>query len=406
MLNLNDNFTRLPDDYLFAEVARRVQKCRAEHPEMKVISLGIGDVTRPLCPAVIEAAHKAVDDLSREETFRGYGPEQGHLFLRKAIADNDYLPRGVELDPDEIFVSDGAKSDLGNFQELFSASTTVAVMDPVYPVYVDSNVMAGRAGAIEDGKWRALHYLPCTPDNGFMPEIPADGGPGLIYLCYPNNPTGAVMTAEKLAAWVDYALRNDALILYDSAYHAYIRDARIPHSIYEIEGARKCAVEFRSYSKTAGFTGLRCGYTVVPKDIRIGGTGLNHLWFRRQCTKFNGASYVSQRAAEAVHSPEGRAQNERIVDYYMTNASKMLSLLSKTGLEVSGGENAPYIWVRTPDGAGSWDFFGRLLYGAGVVCTPGAGFGPHGEGFIRLTAFGSHEDCDEALARIGKLLRQ
>lgn len=370
-----------------------------------MISLGIGDVTRPLCPAVIKAMHKAVDEMSTREGFHGYGPEQGYMFLREAIVKNDYLSRGIHIDPSEVFVNDGAKSDTGNIGELVRWDNNFGVTDPVYPVYVDSNVMCGRAGALVDGKWSNVTYIPCTEENNFVPQIP-DQRVDIIYLCYPNNPTGTVITKEELRKWVNYALKNDTLIFYDAAYEAYIQDDDIPHSIYEIKGARKVAIEFRSFSKTAGFTGVRCGYTVVPKELTAASIDgkerypLNPMWYRRQCTKFNGTSYISQRAAEAIYTPEGKEQVRETIKYYMDNAKIMRETLTSLGLKVYGGVNAPYLWVKTPGNTDSWKFFEQMLYGAQVVCTPGVGFGPSGEGFVRLTAFGEREDCKEAMRRI------
>ncbi len=370
-----------------------------------MISLGIGDVTRPLCPAVIKAMHKAVDEMSTREGFHGYGPEQGYMFLREAIVKNDYLSRGIHIDPSEVFVNDGAKSDTGNIGELVRWDNNFGVTDPVYPVYVDSNVMCGRAGALVDGKWSNVTYIPCTEENNFVPQIP-DQRVDIIYLCYPNNPTGTVITKEELRKWVNYALKNDTLIFYDAAYEAYIQDDDIPHSIYEIKGARKVAIEFRSFSKTAGFTGVRCGYTVVPKELTAASIDgkerypLNPMWYRRQCTKFNGTSYISQRAAEAIYTPEGKEQVRETIKYYMDNAKIMRETLTSLGLKVYGGVNAPYLWVKTPGNIDSWKFFEQMLYGAQVVCTPGVGFGPSGEGFVRLTAFGEREDCKEAMRRI------
>ena len=371
MALVNEHFLKLPNNYLFADIAKKVNAFKVTHPKADVISLGIGDVTQPLCPAVIEAMHKAADEMGTASGFHGYGPEQGYDFLREAILKNDFLPRGVHLDIDEIFVNDGAKSDTGNIQELIRWDNSIGVTDPIYPVYIDSNVMIGRAGTVEDGKWSNVIYMP------------------------------------ELRKWVNYALKNDTLIFYDAAYQAYIQDDDIPHSIYEIRGARRCAIEFHSYSKTAGFTGIRCGYTVVPKDLTAATlTGeripLNPLWYRRQCTKFNGTSYISQRAAEAIYTPEGKEQIKSTIDYYMQNAKKMLLTLRSLGFEVYGGENAPYIWLRVPEGNSSWQFFENLLYGANVVCTPGVGFGPAGEGYVRFTAFGSHEKTEEALDRIKK----
>ena len=407
MALVNTHFLNLQDNYLFADIAKKVNAFKVTHPKADVISLGIGDVTQPLCPAVIEAMHKAVDEMAHAETFRGYGPEQGYDFLREAILKNDFQLRGIRLDIDEIFINDGAKSDTGNFQELLHWDDYVGVTDPVYPVYVDSNVMIGRTGTLRDGRWSNLAYLPATAENNFVPQIPEGRPLEVIYLCYPNNPTGTVITKAELRKWVNYALKNDALILYDAAYHAYIQDPDIPHSIYEIRGARKCAVEFRSFSKTAGFTGIRCGYTVVPKDLTLtdddgNRISANKLWLRRQCTKFNGTSYVSQRAAEAIYSPEGKEQIQQTISYYMDNARRMLTTLRSLGYEVYGGENAPYVWMKTPEGTTSWKFFEQMLYGPGVVCTPGVGFGPSGEGYVRFTAFGTHEATDEALRRIEK----
>lgn len=407
MALVNDHFLKLPENYLFSDIAKRVNVFKAQNPKADVISLGIGDVTRPLPDCVVDAIHRAADEMAKVNTFRGYGPEQGYDFLRKAILRNDFLARGIHLSADEIFVSDGAKSDTGNFQELFRWDNSIAVIDPIYPVYIDSNAMIGRAGTVgADGRWTNVIYLPCNAENNFVPDLPKQRV-DVIYLCYPNNPTGTTISRDELRRWVDYALKNDTLILFDAAYEAYIRHDDIPHSIYEIKGARKCAVEFHSYSKTAGFTGIRCGYTVVPHDVSVSTlTGeripLNKLWKRRQCTKFNGASYLSQRAAEAVYTPEGREQVMQTIDYYMQNANRMKARLSDIGLKVYGGNDAPYLWVQTPDGMTSWRFFEQMLYGAHVVCTPGVGFGPSGEGFVRLTAFASHEQTDEALDRIAR----
>ena len=409
MALVNEHFLKLPNNYLFADIAKKVNAFKVSHPKADVISLGIGDVTQPLCPAVIEAMHKAVDEMASKDTFRGYGPEQGYQFLRDAIVKNDFVARGIHLEASEIFVNDGAKSDTGNFQELVRWDNSIGVTDPIYPVYIDSNVMIGRAGELgDDGKWSNVTYMPCTAENNFTPALP-DKRVDVIYLCYPNNPTGTVITRDELRKWVNYAIKNDALIFYDAAYEAYIQDEDIPHSIYEIKGARKVAVEFHSFSKTAGFTGIRCGYTVVPKELTVATLKgeripLNHLWNRRQCTKFNGASYVSQRAAEAIYTPEGKAQVKATIDYYMNNARTMYNTLTDLGLEVYGGRNAPYIWVKTPNGMGSWKFFEQMLYEAHVVCTPGVGFGPSGEGYIRLTAFGEADDCKEAMERLKKWL--
>lgn len=410
MALVNVHFLNLQNNYLFADIAKKVNAYKVTHPKVDVISLGIGDVTQPLCPAVIEAMHRAADEMATKEGFRGYGPEHGYDFLREAILKNDFQPRGVRLDIDEIFINDGAKSDTGNFQELLHWDDHIGMTDPVYPVYIDSNVMIGRCGSHkEDGGWSNVTYMPTTAENGFVPQIPGGRPLDIIYLCYPNNPTGTVITKAELRKWVNYALKNDALILYDAAYEAYIQDPDIPHSIYEIRGARKCAVEFHSFSKTAGFTGIRCGYTVVPKELTLSDfdgnrVSANQLWLRRQCTKFNGTSYISQRAAEAIYSPEGKKQVKAVIDYYMDNARLMLTTLRSLGYEVYGGENAPYIWMKTPGGKGSWQFFEEMLYTAGVVCTPGVGFGPSGEGYVRLTAFGTRENTEEALRRIKEKL--
>ena len=421
MALVNEHFLKLAAGYLFADVAKRVNAFRATHPRADVISLGIGDVTQPLCPAVVEAMHRATDEMARAETFRGYGPEQGYDFLREAILKNDFLPRGVHLDLSEIFINDGAKSDTGNIQELIRWDNSIGVTDPIYPVYIDSNVMIGRAGTVSGGRWSNVIYIPCTAENNFVPKIP-DRRVDVIYLCYPNNPTGMTLTKDQLRQWVNYALKNDALIFFDAAYEAYIQDDNIPHSIYEIRGARQCAVEFHSFSKKAGFTGVRCGYTVVPQGLTAATlTGeripLNNLWLRRQSTKTNGISYISQRAAEAVYTPEGKAQTRQTVDYYMQNARTMLNRLRRLGFTVYGGEHAPYLWMQTPGGRPipelrsptrslSWQFFEEMLYGAHVVCTPGVGFGPAGEGYVRLTAFGSHEQTDQALDRIERWMGQ
>lgn len=405
MTKVNQNFLKLPGSYLFSEIARRLAAYTAEHPEAKMIRLGIGDVTRPLAPAVIEAMHKAVDEMGTFEGFHGYGPEQGYDFLREAIAKTDYAARGVDIKPNEIFVSDGAKSDCGNIGDIFGTDNVVAVCDPVYPVYVDTNAMAGRAGDFQEelGKWSKLVYMPCVEENGFAPQIPQEKV-DMIYLCFPNNPTGTVATKEQLKAWVDYANENKAVILYDSAYEAFITQDDVPHTIYEIEGARTCAIEFRSFSKTAGFTGNRCAYTVVPMELERDGAKLNALWNRRQCTKFNGVPYVIQRGAAAVYTEEGQRQIKETIAYYQENARVIREGLTEAGLTCFGGVNAPYIWLKTPDGMGSWEFFDKLLKEANVVTTPGAGFGPSGEGYIRLTAFGDADATKEAVARIRTML--
>ncbi len=405
MVRINEHYLALKASYLFSEIARRVKAFQAQHPDASLIRLGIGDVTQPLAPAIVRALHEAVDEMARPETFRGYGPEPGYEFLTALIAERDYAARGVAVSQDEIFVSDGGKTDSANIQEIFAPDCVVAVMDPVYPVYVDSNVMAGRAGAPDaSGRYTGLVYLPCTAENGFQPALP-DRPVDLIYLCYPNNPTGAVISRPALGRWVDYARRQGAVILYDAAYEAYIRDADIPRSIFEIEGAREVAIEFRSFSKTAGFTGTRCAYTVVPKDLQGRAAGgervsLNALWFRRQSTKFNGVPYIVQRAAAAVYSDEGRRQVQAQVEYYMENARIIREGVEAVGLTAHGGRNAPYVWVKTPAGLGSWEFFDRLLAQAHVVGTPGAGFGPSGEGYLRLTGFGRREQTEEAVERI------
>lgn len=404
MLQINENFLKLSSNYLFADIARKVQLFQAHHPGQSVISLGIGDVTQPLPPACIEAMQKAVSEMGNRTTFHGYGPEQGYDFLRKAILQNDYEARGVQLELNEIFISDGAKSDCGNLGDILGIQNTVAITDPVYPVYIDSNVMSGRAGTWEHGRWSQITYPPCNQANGFIPALPSQPV-DLIYLCYPNNPTGTVLGKEALQKWVDYALANQSLILYDAAYEAYIQDASIPHSIYELEGAKQCAIELRSFSKTAGFTGVRCGYTVVPQELTVAvRTGekvkLNTLWNRRQCTKFNGTSYITQRGAEAIYLPDGKQQVKEIINYYMSNARVMKNALLNMGYNVTGGENAPYLWVKTPDNLSSWQFFDYLLNQAHVIVTPGVGFGPSGEGYVRLTAFGKQEDCSIAIQRI------
>ncbi len=404
MTTVNENYLKLPGSYLFSDIAHKVAAYGNAHPEKHIISLGIGDVTRPLIPAVIAALHRAVDEMGRAASFHGYGPEQGYAFLREAIAEHDYRVRGVAMDASEIFVSDGSKSDVGNFQELFAAHSVVAVTDPVYPVYVDSNAMAGRAGTYVDGSWERIIYLPCLRENAFVPEFPAVR-PDIVYLCCPNNPTGTTLPRAALQAWVDYARREGCIILFDSAYEAYISDASIPHSIYELEGAREVAVEFRSFSKTAGFTGLRCAYTVVPRELKVsdgrgGQVFLNPLWNRRQCTKYNGCPYIVQRAAEAVYSEEGRQQVMDVIAGYRATAARLATAVRSIGLEVYGGVDAPYLWVRVPVGATSWSFFEHLLTEAALVCTPGAGFGIAGEGYVRLTAFGTPEDTQEAIERM------
>ncbi len=405
MTKVNENYQKLPGSYLFSEIARRTAAYSAEHPEAKLIKMGIGDVTRPLVPAVVAAMHEAVDDLSRAETFHGYGPEQGYDFLRSAIAEADFRARGVAIEDDEIFVSDGAKSDCGNIGDILSVDNKIAVCDPVYPVYVDTNAMAGRAGDYDEQAqgWTNIHYMPTTAENGFCPAVPEETV-DVIYLCSPNNPTGTALTKEQLKAWVDYANEHGSIIMFDAAYERFITQEGIPHSIYEVEGAKTCAIEFRSFSKTAGFTGARCGYTVVPKDLVRDGQSLNALWNRRQTTKFNGASYVIQKGAAAVYSEEGARQIEETLAYYRENARVIKEGLERAGFEVYGAVNSPYVWCRTPEGMGSWDFFNVLLEKANIITTPGAGFGPSGEGYIRFTAFGDADATREAMRRVGELL--
>ena len=407
MLHVNENYSKIKASYLFTEIAHRVSAHQAANPDTKIIRLGIGDVTEPLAPAVIEAMHKAVDDVADRSSFYGYGPEQGYAFLRDKVAAVDFAERGVDIASDEIFISDGAKCDCGNIQELFGDDVKIAVGDPVYPVYVDTNVMAGRTGANENGRYANLTYLTCDASNGFVPSPESANGCDIVYLCYPNNPTGAVATKEQLQAWVDWANTNKALILFDAAYEAFIRTPGIPHSIYECEGARKCAIEFRSYSKTAGFTGICCGYTVVPKGLvayAADGTPveLRAMWMRRQTTKFNGASYITQRGAEAVYSPEGREQCRKIIDFYLENGRLMKEAIESLGYSVTGGGDSPYLWVDAK--GGSWDIFDKLLKEANVVTTPGAGFGAAGEGYIRISSFNSRENVLEAIERLKGVL--
>jgi len=403
MVRINDSFLKLPGAYLFSTVAKKAEEFQRAHPERELIKMSIGDVTRPIAPSVVRAMEAAVREMGTAEGFRGYGPEQGYDFLRAAIVKNDYLSRGIDLDASEVFVSDGAKSDCGNIGDIFGADNIVAVCDPVYPVYVDTNAMAGRAGEYENGRWSRLVYMPCTAENGFLPQLPEKKA-DIIYLCFPNNPTGAAATREQLKKWVDHARETGAVILYDSAYEAFITDPDIPHSIYEIEGAKECAIEFRSFSKTAGFTGMRCAYTIVPHELVRGGAELNALWNRRQCTKFNGVPYVVQRAAEAVYSDEGQRETRAAIEYYLENAKIIRDALSGAGLSVCGGENAPYIWAKAPDRKTSWGFFDEILNKAGVVTTPGSGFGPSGEGYIRLTAFSSKENTQKAMELLGNIL--
>ena len=410
MALVNEHLLKLPENYLFTDIVKRVNSFKVTHPQARIIHLGIGDVTLPIPKACVEAMQKAAGELGNPETFRGYGPEQGYDFLIEAILKHDYAAHGINFDANEIFISDGSKSDTGNIGDILRHDNSIGVTDPIYPAYIDSNVSCGRAGVLEkDGKWSNVVYMPCRIENKFVPEIPKQRI-DIIYLCYPNNPTGAVLTKSELKKWVNYAIENDALIIFDAAYEAYIQDPDIPHSIYEIKGAKKVAIEFRSFSKTAGFTGIRCGYTVVPKELNaftLDGqrVQLNKLWNRRQCTKFNGTSYITQRGAEAVYSTAGKQQVTATINYYMTNAKIMKEGLQNCGLTVYGGDNAPYLWLKTPDGLSSWKFFDKLLYEVKIVGTPGVGFGPSGEGYLRLTAFGDRDDTLEAMARLRKWLR-
>lgn len=407
MATINENYNRLQGSYLFANIAKKVADYQAAHPDADIIRLGIGDVTLPLVPAVIEAMHKAVDEMGQQETFRGYGPEQGYDFLRKAIVEGDYKPLGLDIQEDEVFVSDGAKSDVGNIQEIFSQDCVIAICDPVYPVYLDSNVMAGRTGENKEGSFEKVVYLPTTAENNFEPELPTTHV-DIVYLCCPNNPTGTVLSRQALKTWVDYCNEHDAVLMFDSAYEAFISDPNTVRSIYEIPGAKTCAIEFRSFSKTAGFTGTRCAYTIVPHQLKVKNASgqkqeLNPLWNRRQCTKFNGVPYITQRAAEAVYSPEGREQTQANIAYYKENARIIREGLESIGLTVFGGTDAPYIWLKTPGSMTSWEFFDYLLEKANIVSTPGSGFGPCGEGYLRLTAFGSRENTIRAVDRIKQL---
>jgi LL-diaminopimelate aminotransferase len=403
-MRINDNFEKLPESYLFSTVAAKLRKFREENPGVDVIRMDIGDVTLPIPASAISAMHRAVDDMAQKSSFHGYGPEQGYDFLRDAVAANDYVARGIDIKADEIFISDGAKSDLGNLGDIYSEDCVVAVADPGYPVYVDSNVIDGRGGELVDRRWSRFVYLDCNEANGFKPVPPAEHA-DVIFLCSPANPTGVSFTREELAAWVEYARANKAVIIYDSAYCAYITDPAVPHSIYEIPGAREVAIEVRSFSKTAGFTGLRCGYTVVPSslcgtDAEGNEVPLRKLWLRRQTTKFNGASYIIQRGAEALYTEEGKREVRENVDYYLENARTIRETMSKAGFTVFGGENSPYIWVKSPNGEGSWELFGKCLSEAHISCTPGVGFGDAGEGYIRLTGFNTRENTKEAMRRI------
>lgn len=404
MFKVNNNYLKLQGSYLFSTIGKKVNAYAQANPDKKIIRLGIGDVTQPLAPAIIQSMHSAVDEMGDATTFRGYAPDLGYEFLRNAIVENDYKSRGCDISADEIFVSDGAKCDSGNIQEIFSTENKIAVCDPVYPVYVDTNVMAGRTGTFdaESGTWSDVIYMPCTADNNFAPELPSQV-PDLIYLCFPNNPTGSTITKDQLQVWVDYANKNGAVIIYDAAYEAYISEEDVPHSIYECEGARTCAIELRSFSKNAGFTGVRLGFTVIPKDIKAGDVTLHSLWARRHGTKYNGAPYIVQRAGEAVYSKDGKAQLAQQVAYYMNNAAYIYTGLKEAGYTVSGGVNAPYIWLKAPQEMTSWEFFDHLLENANVVGTPGSGFGPSGETYFRLTAFGSYENTVEAIERIKKI---
>lgn len=401
MFKVNENFAKLPGSYLFANIAKKVSAFQESHPEKEIIRLGIGDVTQPIAPAIIAAMHKAVDEMGNAATFHGYAPESGYDFLRKIIAENDFQARGCDIHADEIFISDGAKCDSGNIQELFSLNSVVAVCDPVYPVYIDSNVMAGRTGLYdaETGKFDGVVYMPCREDNKFLPELPKEKA-DIIYLCFPNNPTGEAIHKDELQKWVDYANENGSVIIFDAAYEAYITEDDIPHSIYECEGAKTCAIELRSFSKKAGFTGMRLGFSVIPKELKCKDVSLNAMWTRRQGSKYNGTPYIIQRAGEAVYSPEGKIQIDEQIGRYMKNAHTILNGLKAAGYTAYGGVNSPYIWMKTPHNMSSWDFFDYLLENAGVVGTPGAGFGPSGEGYFRLTAFGTYENSLKALDRI------
>jgi len=407
MILINENYTKLPGSYLFSDIARKVEEFKTANTDANIIRLGIGDVTKPLAPAIIDALHHAVDEMGNASTFRGYGPEQGYDFLINTIIENDYKAYGLDISADEIFVSDGSKSDTGNIGDILGLDNKVVITDPVYPVYVDTNVMAGRAGDLHNGKWNNLVYIPCTSENDFVPELPKEKV-DIIYLCYPNNPTGTTLTKEQLKIWVDYAIENKALILFDGAYEAFITEKDVPHSIYEIEGAKEVAIEFRSFSKTAGFTGTRCAYTVIPKEL-MGYTktgekvSLNKLWNRRHTTKFNGVPYIIQRAAEACYSEKGKQQVKATIEYYLNNANIIRKGLSEQGFSVYGGVNSPYIWVKTPDGMSSWQFFDYLLNELNIVGTPGVGFGPSGEGYLRLTAFNTVENTKEAVGRLKKI---
>lgn len=411
MVKINENFLKMEDSYLFSTVANKVAKYQQDNPDKNIIKLGIGDVTKPIANKIIEQMKKAVDELGKSNTFRGYGPEQGYEFLRKAIVKYDYEKRGVQILPDEVFISDGSKCDCGNIVDLFDINNKIAITDPVYPVYLDTNIMSGRTGKYntETGKYDGVIYIPCTSENDFIPELPQEV-PDIIYLCFPNNPTGTVINKKELTNWVNYAKDNNAIILYDSAYEAFITEEDIPHTIYEIEGAKEVAIEFKSFSKTAGFTGIRCAYTIVPKELKIKSNNgkevsLNKLWNRRQCTKFNGVSYITQRAAEAIYTEEGQKVIKENIKYYLENAKIIREGLDEVGIQYCGGINSPYIWLKVPNNMGSWEFFDMLLEKANVVGTPGVGFGPSGEGYFRLTAFGERENTEDAMKRIKETLQ-
>lgn len=411
MVKINENFLKMEDSYLFSTVANKVSKYQQDNPDKNIIKLGIGDVTKPIANKIIEQMKKAVDELGNSNTFRGYGPEQGYEFLRKAIVKYDYERRGIQILPDEVFISDGSKCDCGNIVDLFDINNKIAITDPVYPVYLDTNIMSGRTGKYntETGKYDGVIYIPCTSENDFIPELPQEV-PDIIYLCFPNNPTGTVISKEELARWVKYAKENNSIILYDAAYEAFITEENIPHTIYEIEGAKEVAIEFKSFSKTAGFTGIRCAYTIVPKELKIKlnngkEVSLNKLWNRRQCTKFNGVSYITQRAAEAIYTEEGQKEIKENIKYYLENAKIIREGLDEVGIQYCGGINSPYIWIKVPNNMKSWEFFDMLLEKANIVGTPGVGFGPSGEGYFRLTAFGERKNTEEAMKRIKETLQ-
>ena len=411
MVKINENFLKMEDSYLFSTVANKVSKYQQDNPDKNIIKLGIGDVTKPIANKIIEQMKKAVDELGKSNTFRGYGPEQGYEFLRKAIVKYDYERRGIQILPDEVFISDGSKCDCGNIVDLFDINNKIAITDPVYPVYLDTNIISGRTGKYntETGRYDGVIYIPCTYENDFIPELPQEI-PDIIYLCFPNNPTGTVISKEELARWVKYAKENNSIILYDAAYEAFITEENIPHTIYEIEGAKEVAIEFKSFSKTAGFTGIRCAYTIVPKELKIKlnngkEVSLNKLWNRRQCTKFNGVSYITQRAAEAIYTEEGKKEIKENIKYYLENAKIIREGLDEVGIQYCGGINSPYIWIKVPNNMKSWEFFDMLLEKANIVGTPGVGFGPSGEGYFRLTAFGERKNTEEAMKRIKETLQ-